>query len=263
MGYTVRTATAKSRHHDKNEDSFFVTDDRLIIIADGMGGEHDGDVASQMAVRTIADKLCLRMTDGMSPQEVRELSFEAIRKADEKIRSYTLSHPDSSGMGTTAIIVLCDASRFCISWCGDSRCYGYNRFRGVRSLTKDHSYVQELIDSGRLTEEEALTHPDNNLITRFVGGGPETCIPDFITGEVGDNDIFVICSDGLSGYCKNSEIEQTIRQTSDTGKLAGNLLDLAVKQGSDDDITVVTISNDHSKSSLFGRLYHTLQGKRD
>ncbi len=262
MGYTVRTATAKSRHHNKNEDSLFVTDNRLVIIADGMGGEHDGDMASQMAVKAIAGKLCLCMTDGMSPQEVRELSFEAIRQADEAICSYTLSHPDSSGMGTTAIIVLCDASRLCISWCGDSRCYGYNGLRGVRSLTKDHSYVQELIDAGRLTEEEALTHPDSNLITRFVGGGPETCIPDFITCEIGEDDIIVVCSDGLSGYCKNSEIERTIRQTSDRGKLAGNLLDLAVKRGSDDDITIVTISNDRPKSGLFDRLCHTLQGQR-
>lgn len=262
MEYTVRTVTARSRHHDKNEDSLFVADDRLIIIADGMGGENDGDVASQMAVKTIADKLCLCMTDGMSPQEVRQLSFEAIRKADEEICSYTLSHPDSLGMGTTVIIVFRDVSRLYISWCGDSRCYGYNSHLGIRNLTKDHSYVQELIDSGRLTEEESLTHPDNNLITRFVGGGSETCIPDFVSYQIEYDDIFVICSDGLSGYCKNDEIEQTIRQTSDVGNLAATLLDLAIEQGSEDDITIATVSNNRFRPRLFDRLRNTLQGKR-
>lgn len=253
--YVVDAATSKGRYHKENEDSC-VSNERFIVVADGMGGESDGNMASEIAVSVISRMLEEGLQENLSGGEIRQLSMESVRKADDGIMDYISSNPDSFGMGTTVVIAVLEGRHLYVTWCGDSRCYVYSRDKGIRSLTKDHSYVQELIDSGDITVEESYTHPDSNIITRFVGGGEDACVPDFVSCELDDEDIVIVCSDGLSGYCMDRDIEDAVAEASGNEGLSACLLDLALKHGSDDDITVVTVMSEKcripSGSTVFG-----------
>lgn len=233
----ILSATIKSPSHTKNEDSY-VIGPNYIIVADGMGGETSGDVASRIAVETISALLERGMESAVSEDEIIQLSNSAVMKADKEIREYMDLHPESIGMGTTVILAIFKEDRCYITWCGDSRCYSFHNGE-LSAITKDHSYVQELIDARKITENEAFQHPDSNLITRFVGGGREMCVPESRVIKIEDSDIIVICSDGLSGYCKNEDIRRAIAIDSGGDRLAQSLLELALRQGSDDDITVI------------------------
>lgn len=255
MEYIVRSFTAKSRHHFNNEDHCLVCDD-YIIVADGMGGQCAGDMASRIAVESIASVLAEGLSNASSEYEIRELSDKAIRCADTAISEYVMANPDSFGMGTTVLLAVRKDDMLFISWCGDSHCYTYKDGK-IKSLTKDHSFVQELIDSGHITVEESFTHPDNNLITRFVGGGEDACVPDFCMHRMADSEIIILCSDGLSGYCKPDDIARLITRKCDVDVLPEHLSELAVRSGSDDDITIVVLAPDNhatarSSRSIFG-----------
>jgi len=239
MEFSVHSYTTKSKLHENNEDSYFICDD-YIIVADGMGGESDGDIASRLAVESIDSVLSQNISKISSESDIKSILTQAVFSADLKISDYIEENPDSFGMGTTTLLALRKDDELFISWCGDSHCYSY-RGGKVVSITKDHSYVQQLIDSGHLTVEESFTHPNNNLITRFVGGGTETCIPDFCTYQVLDSEMIIFCSDGLSGYCKVEDISKAIRNNQDINELPKQLSDLAISHGSDDDITIIIL----------------------
>lgn len=254
MEYKVQTITSKSRLHKNNEDSFLVSDD-FIIVADGMGGECDGDIASRMAIDAVVDHLS-KFPEGSSESDVRKLLDGAIEHADSKILEYIDRNPDSFGMGTTILITMRRNDRFFISWCGDSHCYSYDNGH-LKSLTKDHSYVQELIDAGHISVKESFAHPDNNLITRYVGGGKETCAPDFKFHNLSESETIIMCSDGLSGYCQLKDIEEVISSNKNVSQLPKQLHDLAISHGSDDDITIVVLTPEqrpsrHPDGSLIG-----------
>lgn len=257
MEYKVLSYTAKSNLHKTNEDNHFICDD-YIIVADGMGGESDGDIASRIAVDSIVSVLSNNIAGISSDSDIKDISNRAIYSADSKISEYIDEHPDSFGMGTTVLLAIRKDNMLYISWCGDSHCYAY-KDGVIKSITKDHSYVQQLIDSGHITVEESFTHPNNNLITRFVGGGEGTCIPEFCTYKVLDPEIIIFCSDGLSGYCKQNDIAKEIKYNPDIDNLPEQLSDLAVRQGSDDDITIVALVSKayiphRAPDSIFGWL---------
>ncbi len=216
-----------------------------------MGGECNGDIASRIAVDTIAEILSRTLISSASDSDIKELATDAILSADSKILDYVDNNPDSFGMGTTVLVAIRKRGKLYVSWCGDSHCYAFSDGH-LKSITKDHSYVQKLIDSRQITEEESYTHPNNNLITRYVGGGIELCIPDFCCYEISDSDIIILCSDGLSGYCQLKDIENMIAINSDLTKLPSQLLNLAVLHGSDDDITVVVLYSDVCNSVKSG-----------
>jgi len=237
MEYSIRSCTKKGRLHTNNEDSHFICDD-YIIVADGMGGESDGDIASSIAVESIVSILSEDIAKVSSESDIKDISNKAICKADSDISEYIDEHPDSYGMGTTVLLAVRKDDILYISWCGDSHCYSYKNGK-LNSITKDHSYVQDLIDSGIISIEESYAHPDNNLITRYVGGGKDTCIPDFCSHRISGSEIVILCSDGLSGYCQMKDVENMIAMNRDLAKLPSELLNLATRQGSDDDITIV------------------------
>lgn len=239
MEYSVHSYTTKSKLHKNNEDNHFICDDYLII-ADGMGGECDGDIASRIAVESIVSILSKDITKVSSDSDIKDISNKAIYKADSNISEYIDGHPDSFGMGTTVLLAIRKNDSLYISWCGDSHCYFYKNGK-LNSITKDHSYVQDLIDSGIISIEESYAHPDNNLITRYVGGGKDTCIPDFCSHKISGSEIVILCSDGLSGYCQTKDIENMIAINRDLAKLPLELLNFATQQGSDDDITIVVL----------------------
>lgn len=255
----ISRVSVKSPFHENNEDACFVSDS-LIIVADGMGGESSGDIASRIAVESIASSLKRIETDTLTSDEVRNLMFAAISHADKEISDYITAHPDSFGMGTTVLAAMIRDGHIYIAWCGDSRCFLYTDGH-LKSLTKDHSYVQELIDRDELSVEESFTHPDSNLITRYVGGGEDTCLPEFTTHATKEGDTYIFCSDGLSGYCPSGDIENCIRANSRAQDLPSELLSVATGHGSDDDITIVTATSGAPRSrrrhTLFGWLRHT------
>lgn len=244
--------SAKSRFHVKNEDSFFVCDD-YVIVADGMGGESSGDIASKIAVDSIADSLKTIDIEGLNSKTAKESIFNAISKADMEISNYIDSHPESMGMGTTILVAVFGKDSVFISWCGDSHCFIYDNGR-LGSLTKDHSYVQELIDKNMITVEESFTHSDNNIITRYVGGGEEYCKPEFISQKKEQDDLYIFCSDGLSGYCRLEDIRNCIYSNKRISDIPDKLLNLALNRGSDDDITIVASAVKNEKNSIFGWL---------
>lgn len=253
MKFQVNSVTAKSRFHENNEDSY-ICKDKYIVIADGMGGEASGDIASKIAISSISNILDKSLSGVNSEKEIQNLSFFAISSADIEIQKYIALHPEADGMGTTVLVLIHINQNFYISWCGDSRCYYYSPKVKLKALTTDHSYVQQLINNNKISIEESYTHPDNNLITRYVGGGIDTCDPEFICAELEDDGIVIGCSDGLSGYCKIEDIEKVL-QTSVYDNLSQLLLDLAIKKGSDDDITIVTLTpdkrHDNDRKSVF------------
>ncbi len=256
MEFITNHITIKSRCHEKNEDSF-ICNDKYIVIADGMGGEACGEVASKIAISTITSLLNSSLEGMCSEDDIRELTFSAISYADKEISKYVASHPEADGMGTTVVLMIHIDQNIYVAWCGDSRCYYYSPSKRLYSLTTDHSYVQQLINEGKISEEESFTHPDNNLITKYVGGGEDSCKPEFISSRLDTDGCIILCSDGLSGYCRIDEIERELRRYPHDN-LPKRLFKLAISNGSDDDITIVTltpkIESQKDKSSIFGWL---------
>src|SRR3989442_360062 len=172
-----------------------VPDHGNFVVADGMGGHAAGEVASEMAVRFVARSL--GSLKGLLDEQVADRMRTAIRAANGAIFQRTLTEHDKRGMGTTVTALVLFATRFLVGQVGDSRAYLYRDGRLIQ-LTKDHSYVQEQVDAGYLTPEQARSHPYSNVITRCVGANSDV-MPDIYLGTVKPTDLFLLASDGLTG----------------------------------------------------------------
>ena len=212
----------------------------LLVVADGMGGANAGEVASSIATKSIRRSFSKENVEyAIKNNSIENLLVSCIKYADESINQKIYDDPDTDGMGTTIVVcwVFCGVAY--IAWCGDSRCYVYNVFKGLKLLSKDHSLVQELIDKGEITEKEAFTHPDNNVITRGLGDVNSQSHPDIIKYSINPNDILLLCSDGLCGYSTNKEIEHVLdANCSDIMKCRDELLKLALDAGGYDNISI-------------------------
>lgn len=235
-----------------------MVNDDFVIVADGMGGESDGDVAARMAIEHIGRRLSGLDFSNLDLAGARHQALSAINEADRAIEAYMDSHPMSLGMGTTVLLLMFCGDEACIAWCGDSHCYLYDSRGVLRSLTKDHSYVQELIDNGELTREDSFTHPDSNIITRYVGGGEQMCVPEFTSCRMSESDILLLCSDGVSGYCRDEDICDCVAAVEDLSCLPRELTELALRHGSEDDITVVVCegASARPKKGWLSRMLH-------
>jgi protein phosphatase len=229
-----------------NEDNFLIVPDRAIfIVADGMGGHAAGEVASEMAVRIIAQKL----------GDVRDLDettacqriSDAIREANAAIFDRTLTEHDKRGMGTTATAMILMGPRYLIGQVGDSRAYLMRNGRLVQ-LTKDHSYVQEQVDAGYLTPEDARTHPYSNVITRCVGAN-EDVVPDTYVGTMHAGDVFLLASDGLTGMIDDLRLHELLEADAEPEALTATLVEEANRLGGLDNITVIVVRIDAVEES--------------
>lgn len=223
-----------------NEDNFFAEADEIrgvFVVADGMGGHAAGEVASEMAVQIVARHL-LPMRTVLDAASV-PLVAQALRDANRAIYDRMLAEVDKQGMGTTASVLVLSDDRYLIGQIGDSRIY-LLRDGGLTQITKDHSYVQEQVDAGLLTPEQARYHPYSNVITRCVGASEEV-EPDIYEGEVRAGDVFLVASDGLTGMVDDRRLQQLLLARSGPGRIVDALIAEANGRGGLDNITAIVI----------------------
>ena len=216
----------------------------LLVVADGMGGMNAGEVASELAVNTIKEFFSPeKISDKVLESKVGIETFlkNAIIEADNVIKKTAKEHPEHKGMGTTVVIAWIIGDTLYVAWCGDSRAYIYNRLTGLRQISKDHSYVQTLVDKGKISAEDAFDYPDSNIITRCLGDGIPKARPDILSHpiKIHNNDIILLCTDGLSGMIRNHEIEMIMANNEDNMlDCCDQLIETACDVAGEDNITV-------------------------
>src|SRR5438128_2223070 len=223
-----------------NEDNFAVEADAqrgLFIVADGMGGHAAGEVASEMAVQIVLREL-IEIRD-LETNGVDKRLTEALKTANRKIHERTMIEVDKQGMGTTASVLIVSGSKYMIGQVGDSRVY-LLRDGALQQLTKDHSYVQEQVDAGFLTPEQARYHPYSNVITRCVGASPEVQ-PDVYQGEVRLGDLFLVASDGLTGMVDDRRLQMLLMSRAEPDRKVHALISEANGRGGLDNITAIVV----------------------
>ncbi|MEG2597810.1 MAG: Stp1/IreP family PP2C-type Ser/Thr phosphatase [Oscillospiraceae bacterium] len=208
------------------------------LVCDGMGGVNGGDRASSIAKAEIAESIKKDFQDEMQEDEIRSMMLRAIDAANQTIYHAAKENPAFSGMGTTVVLTVLYHARAFVAHVGDSRLYQFKDGR-LRQLTKDHSRVQDLVDNGIITQEEARIHPEKNMITRAVGIGPDVSV-DFLTIDFLSSDKLLLCSDGLFNICSDEEISCII-QNNPAEKAAETLVKQANLGGGYDNITVVIV----------------------
>ena len=230
MAAALRTDIGRVR--SQNEDAAWYDEARHVYaVADGMGGHLAGEVASRLAIEAVqrmarrharADTLVLR---------------ETVRQANEAIARHAQNHPQCAGMGTTLSLMWRGGRYMYIAHVGDSRIY---RLRGGRleQITQDHSLVEELVRARIITREEARTHPRRNIITRALGtqGDNE---PDLLAADTQPGDVWLLCTDGLSGMLPDETIEAVMRREIPLDEMADSLLSQALEAGGRDNVTLI------------------------
>jgi protein phosphatase len=217
----------------RNEDSFVVAPP-LFAVADGMGGAQAGEVASKLAAAALED------TDPGTAGGVERV-VELIQEANRRVYERSNADPAASGMGTTITAALVEGTSVAFGHVGDSRAY-LVRDGVMEQLTEDHSLVNELMKSGKLSPEEAETHPQRSVITRALGTDPDVDVDTFVV-EARENDLFLICSDGLTTMVGDEEILELLeKHHDDLDRAAKSLVAAANRAGGEDNITVVAFT---------------------
>lgn len=216
-----------------NQDSGYAGPD-LLVLADGMGGPAGGDIASSVAVAHLAP------LDGEShgSDDLLQHLRTALGNAHRDLVEYSADRAELKGLGTTVIALLRSGSRLGMVHIGDSRAY-LLRDDDLSQVTSDHTFVQHLIDTGQLTAEEAEHHPQRSALLRVLGDGESPPVVDESVREAHVGDRWLLCSDGLSGLVSAETIAETLRTVDDPGTCAEDLVDLALRAGGQDNITVV------------------------
>jgi len=206
---------------------------KIYVVADGMGGHNAGEVASQMA----AERIVSYVNERFSSCRVEELIDEAIKKVNRDIFIYSNTNEKLNGMGTTVTVCFITKNFIQIANVGDSCCLAI-KDNEIRKITKDHSLVQELVDSGNISEEEAEKHPKKNIITRALGTSSTVSV-DVFRLDNNQYDLYILCSDGLTNELTKEEILQVVTEDEDYIRNANKLVYLAKENGGRDNITVL------------------------
>lgn len=240
MQLSVAAGTDVGRIRAGNEDSLYADADQergLFIVADGMGGHAAGEIASEMAVQIVARELA-GIRDVAGPDALLVMA-EALRMANRAIFERTIVEADKQGMGTTASCLLLGQAHWVIGHIGDSRIY-LLRNGTFRQLTKDHSYVQEQVDAGFLTPEQARYHPYSNVITRCVGANAAV-EPDILHGDLHAGDVFLLASDGLTGMVDDAHLLKLLETRGTPGRQVDAMITDANRRGGLDNITAIVV----------------------
>lgn len=244
MGLIAAGQTDIGRKRKTNQDSFYMgLEKKLFVVADGMGGHNGGDIASQMAVKVLPEYLYKNIT--MDPNLLLAAS---IKESNRSIKNYGETHPELVGMGTTIVSFLFRGQNIYIGNVGDSRAYLINN-KKIYQLTRDHSLVQEKLNYGVYTREQAALDPQKNVLVRTVGFEDDVEVDVFVY-KVIKNDIFICCSDGLHGKVSDEDILFLINKfipdpAMATQESADNviraLIDQANENGGQDNITAILV----------------------
>ncbi|MEU5705806.1 MULTISPECIES: Stp1/IreP family PP2C-type Ser/Thr phosphatase [Streptomyces] len=233
MSLSLRFAAGshKGMIREGNEDSGYAGP-RLLAIADGMGGQAAGEVASSEVISTL-----VTLDDDVPGSDILTSLGAAVQRANDQLRAMVEEDPQLEGMGTTLTALLWTGQRLGLVHVGDSRAY-LLRDGVLTQITQDHTWVQRLVDEGRITEEEATTHPQRSLLMRALGSGDHV-EPDLSIREVRAGDRYLICSDGLSGVVSHQTMEETLASYQGPQETVQELIQLALRGGGPDNITVI------------------------
>lgn len=237
MEFAKQTHVGKIRQSNQDQIGSFEnqSSQRLFILCDGMGGHNAGDVASEMALYQVG--VNFEKTEKMSLDETKAWLEVNIKAASDRVLEKSQEFEDLEGMGTTLVAAIEVDNNWLFANVGDSRGYLLEENR-LKQITKDQSYVQELIDQNLITDEEARHHPQRNIVTQSVGVDKDITI-EFVEKKADAEQVLLLCSDGLSDMLTDREIESTMNQTYDLDHLAKNLIEQANEAGGHDNVSVV------------------------
>lgn len=230
----------RSSNQDACECGVFSKDSAWAVVCDGMGGVNGGSVASSVAAQSIREFILAGYREGMSKKDLKNLMLNAVSRANSAVYDLSVRQAELRGMGTTAVLLFVNRNTLHVVHVGDSRAYLKNG-EGLSQITMDHSYVQDLVNIGQITPEEARIHPQRNIITRALGVYAEvrcdySCL-DFAPGSIA-----MACSDGLTGYADEDLLLKYMEQYGKDGeKLTNRLIQYALDSGGSDNITVAVI----------------------
>ena len=241
--WEAEALTDQGCRRSHNEDSILSrATDGIFVVADGMGGHAAGDVASQM----VTDALASVTTEGSSPTVVDRFD-DAMIDINRQIRKHSEDHFGGKTMGCTLISMLCDCGVGVCMWAGDSRLYRVRDGEMVQ-ISRDHDPLEELVESGAITPEQADEHPDSSVITRAVGGSPDLYL-DIIAFDVPPEDVYLLCSDGLYREVLRDEIHQILGNEEPAARTAKTLLNLSLERGARDNVSVIVARAHSSEES--------------
>ena len=214
----------------------------LLVVADGMGGANAGEVASAIAIESVQQQFTPERLQGVAGNDelMQNFMIDAVKQADQSIAERSYKDEATEGMGTTIVIAWIYGMRAYICWCGDSRCYAYRANENkLERLSKDHSYVQELVDQGELDPNLANDHPLSNIITRCLGADNKRAEPEAKIYELHHSDILLLCTDGLSSMSQDDEIASIIYEhINNSIEIKDELITMALSAGGHDNVTV-------------------------
>ena len=238
----IFSKTDRGRVRTDNQDAYFagkITDDSVFaVVCDGMGGANAGNVASELAVRHISEYVIRSYRDGMDMTDTEKTLKNAIVSANISLYDKAVNNAELAGMGTTAVAAFVKDGTAVIAHVGDSRIYLVNG--EIKQLTRDHSVVQSLIESGKITPEDAKVHPRKNVITRALGAEENVAV-DSDCLNLSNGDTLLLCSDGLTNFLDDKDILKVFKNN-DISAVAERLVEEANENGGGDNITVVTVT---------------------
>lgn len=238
----IFSKTDRGRVRTDNQDAYFagkITDDAVFaVVCDGMGGANAGNVASELAVRHISEYVIRSYRSSMDTTDTEKTLKNAIVSANISLYDKAVNNAELAGMGTTTAAAFVKDDTAVIAHVGDSRIYLVNG--EIKQLTRDHSVVQSLIESGKITPEDAKVHPRKNVITRALGAEEDVAV-DSDCLALSDGDTLLLCSDGLTNFLEDKDILKVF-QNNDISAVAEKLVETANENGGGDNITVVTVT---------------------
>lgn len=241
IGYTSAIGSHVGVVRSNNQDSGFAGS-KLFLVADGMGGHAGGDVASALTARDVASIDTETFAD---PREAADALEQRLLEANRMLSRTVTTRQELAGMGTTFCGFLTVGDKLGLAHIGDSRLY-LLRDRKLTQITKDHTFVQRLVDSGRITEEEAATHPRRSVLMRVLGDVDSAPEVDTEVLDTKPGDVWLLCSDGLCGYVDDDIIERILNERSNLDEAVGALIDVTLSHGAPDNVTVVLVqTEDH------------------
>lgn len=226
---------------DNNEDACFVIPSHdVYVVADGVGGNNAGEIASRTAVRGIAEYVAaMPIRPCPDDEEVREYFSQCLAQVNDEIYQMGKKHKENQGMATTVVIACIREQKAYVVNVGDSRAYLF-RSGTLSQITVDHTYVNELLRTGVITTEEAENHSQKNVITRALGAEP-VVRADFFQTDLEENDILMLCSDGLYGEVDEGKLIEILDKQNTMSGTCSRLVDEAIRCGGRDNITVICL----------------------